>query len=265
MADDLILIKLGGSVLTDKMRRQTFREDHLARLVAEVVRFREQRKAKLIIAHGAGSFGHEAASKYQTKDGALDNNSLLGMAHVASIAEGMNSRVIAEFLKQKVPAVALSPRAMIVTKKQKFESMFAEAIKEILAVNGLPILFGDVVFDLDQGWTIYSSENVLSAVCAALKDTFQIQKLLLVSDTDGVYDGQGKTIPEITSKNFADVSQAIGKARGFDVTGGMRHKVEAALMLAKTGIVSHIINGTKPDVLYNTLLERDVKGTIIHS
>lgn len=264
MKDDLLLIKLGGSVLTDKTRKQTFREDHLTRLVSEVVRFRQQSKTKLIIAHGAGSFGHEAAARYRTKEGIKDSQSLLGMAEVTSIAQDMNSRVIAEFLKQKVPAVALSPRAMLVTKKQKLENMFADAINDILTVNGLPVLFGDVVFDSVQGWTIYSSENVLTAVSTVLKDNFRIKKLLLVSDTDGVYDQNHETIPEITAKNFPKVKSAIGGAEGFDVTGGMRHKVEAALALAQTGISSQIINGTISGDLFKALCSEKVTGTVIY-
>ena len=82
MKDELILIKLGGSVLTDKTKKQVLRADVLTQLISEIKAFRSTHRSKLILAHGAGSFGHEAAKKYRTKEGLTTARSLYGMADV---------------------------------------------------------------------------------------------------------------------------------------------------------------------------------------
>ena len=43
--------------------------------------------------------------------------------------------------------------------------------------------------------------------------------------------------------------EGVGTARGQDVTGGMRHRLESAAALAARGITSWIVDGREPDVL----------------
>jgi isopentenyl phosphate kinase len=71
---ELVLLKLGGSVITDKTRPFTARLDVIERLAAEIKNALTDRgdDLRLIIGHGAGSFGHEAAAK-MTHKGAADS------------------------------------------------------------------------------------------------------------------------------------------------------------------------------------------------
>ena len=58
---NMILLKIGGSVLTDKRRESTLREDNL-RMVARQIA--DAKSSRLILVHGAGSFGHPQVVKY---------------------------------------------------------------------------------------------------------------------------------------------------------------------------------------------------------
>ena len=62
MADDLILMKLGGSVITNK-KSQTpkCRRENITR-IAEII---SKSNKKIIIVHGAGSYAHPLAKKYK--------------------------------------------------------------------------------------------------------------------------------------------------------------------------------------------------------
>jgi isopentenyl phosphate kinase len=67
---ELVLLKLGGSLITDKTRPYTPRLDKLADLATEIAQaLRTHPHLLLILGHGSGSFGHTAAKKYGTKDG----------------------------------------------------------------------------------------------------------------------------------------------------------------------------------------------------
>ena len=66
MADDLILMKLGGSVITNK-KSQTpkCRKKNITR-IAETI---SKSNKKIIIVHGAGSYAHPLAKKYKIGNG----------------------------------------------------------------------------------------------------------------------------------------------------------------------------------------------------
>ena len=85
--ENLILIKLGGSVITDKKKDFTVREENILRLAREVKAALGTGNNKIIIGHGAGSFAHVPAHKYQTKEGLINEiqskdykDSLYGMS-----------------------------------------------------------------------------------------------------------------------------------------------------------------------------------------
>lgn len=55
----MIIVKLGGSVITDKAEYRRFRADTVARLASEIASSGE----RVIVVHGAGSFGHILAKE----------------------------------------------------------------------------------------------------------------------------------------------------------------------------------------------------------
>ena len=70
MTKEIILLKLGGSLITDKDKPYTPRLDKLADLSQEIKTVLDSTPdLLLILGHGSGSFGHTAAKKYGTRDG----------------------------------------------------------------------------------------------------------------------------------------------------------------------------------------------------
>ena len=69
---ELVFLKLGGSLITDKTKPYTVRMDKLGDLANQVARaLQTHPDLLLILGHGSGSFGHTAAKKYGTRDGFL--------------------------------------------------------------------------------------------------------------------------------------------------------------------------------------------------
>ncbi len=77
----LTLIKLGGSVITQKDKEYTFKKSVVKRLAKEI----KKSNKKVLIAHGSGSFGHTSALKYGGMNGYKDT---WGIAKVARDAKG---------------------------------------------------------------------------------------------------------------------------------------------------------------------------------
>ena len=109
--------------------------------------------------------------------------------------------------------------------------------------------------DREQGVAICSTERMLEALASRLP----VRRALWLGETDGVYGEDGRTLPRLSSAEEV----RFGSPAGTDVTGGMRHRVETALSLARLGIRSVLFNGLTPGLLEKALLGEDVPGTVI--
>ena len=56
----MFIIKIGGSVITDKAKQNSFKKDVIDNLAKQI----SKSKKEIILVHGAGSYGHILAKKY---------------------------------------------------------------------------------------------------------------------------------------------------------------------------------------------------------
>jgi len=260
----LILIKLGGSLITDKNKQFTARKKVILRLAKEIKSSLGKLDADLIVGHGSGSFGHVVASKYKTQEGIINKDSLKGFPLVSNAARQINSIVMNVFLKEGIKAVSFSPLSYTFSNKEKKEDVLVKPIRKALEIALIPVIYGDVIMDQKMGFCIYSGEKSLNVLAEEFKDNYSDIKIIYCGETDGVYDESGKTIPEITSKNFNNIKKVLGGSSGVDVTGGMMHKVSEALEIAeKLSIETQIINATKKDELKRSILGKKTLATRI--
>jgi isopentenyl phosphate kinase len=133
--------------------------------------------------------------------------------------------------------------------------MADEPLRLALDAGLLPVVYGDVVMDREQGVAICSTERILEMLAARLP----VRRMLWLGETDGVYGEDGRTLPRLSGLEGVRFTSPAGT----DVTGGMRHRVETALALARKGIRSVIFNGLTPGLLERALLGEAVPGTEI--
>lgn len=263
MKKQLILIKLGGSLITDKNRPFYAKRQVINRLANEIKASLSD-KFDLIIGHGSGSFGHVVASKYHTQNGISDKNGVKGLSLVADAAIQINRIVMQSFLKAKLPVISFAPASFITASNQNLDSVLTKQIKTSLKIGIIPIIYGDVILDDKQGCCIFSGEKILDILAKSLKDKYQSVKIILCGDTNGVLDAKNNTISKISPKSFKAISSFVGKSGGIDVTGGMMHKVEASIKLTTDlGIETYIINGKVSGKLKSVFLENDMKDTTL--
>lgn len=242
---DLVLIKLGGSVITDKSKLFTARVETIKRLVKEIKKKYINKETHLIIGHGQGSFAHIPAAKYQTQKGIVNSNSVFGFAEVSEMAKRPNTILTQEFLKAKIPAVSFSPMSFIYTNKMKVKKILISHIYRAMNLGLIPVVYGDVILDdSKQGFGIYSGETTLDILASKFVKNYRSAKVIYYTDTFGVLDGRGRTIAKITPKNFGKIKKYLKGSGNTDVTGGMVHKVEESLkMVIKLDIEIYIVNG----------------------
>ena len=251
----LTLVKLGGSLITDKRRPGR------ARLAGEIAAAKNL-AGRLIVGHGSGSFGHPAAARHEVHRGVREAAQLLGVARTQARAATLHRLVVEALLDAGAAPFSLAPSSYMTASAGRPVGLSIAPLLHALDRGLLPVTYGDVVLDRRQGATICSTETVFHALVKALRRRgFEVERVLWLGETEGVYDADGALVEEITGANLGRVLAATGAAAGTDVTGGMRHRLETTAALARAGVDSWILDGLVPGALARALAGGEVAGT----
>ena len=275
---ELVLLKLGGSLITDKTRPYTPRLDVMENIAIQIkTALQSHPNLRLVLGHGAGSFGHVPASEYNTRHGlpprptplahrnrdATEDNYWKGFAEVWYQAEMLNRYMMSALYKAEVRAITLPPSASVITSNGKVSVWETTPIRMALSTRIVPVIHGDVVFDEVRGGTILSTEDLFMHLTRALNP----DRILLAGLEKAVwadFPERTRKIDKITPQSYERVSAGVGKADGADVTGGMESKVKQMLELAKESSVAsvQIFSGEEPGNIAQAL-SGETLGTLI--
>lgn len=253
----MILIKLGGSVITDKSRYKTFNKEQVSRLCSEIV----QSGRGTIIVHGAGSYGHVIAKRYSLQKGLVDFSQIPAVAQVQYDVRELNALVVKTLLENGIPAVSVPPGSCFVMENGKLIVKDNEAIRALAHMGVMPILFGDVVMDRSKGFGICSGDQIMEV----LTDIFKPERVVFVSDVDGLYTADPKTNPdaEIIETVTPEVLKSVHSSSTVDdVTGGVVGKMLSMLEACDENRDCVLVNGTVPGRLLSLLKGEEVPCTI---
>lgn len=258
----MIILKLGGSLLTDKTKKFSIRTKVLRRVASEI----KAADKRVIIVHGGGSFGHPIASKYGLSEGFRKKSQLQGVALTRAAMGKFNQMVVEALVKCGINAVSLQPSANIVCENRRIKSFDTSILKKFISLGITPVLYGDVVLDTRQKFCILSGDQIVSY----LAGVFKPEKVIFAVDVDGIFDKNpkkyrdAKLVREIDQRNYRKILARIKPLKN-DVTGGIRGKILELLRLAGKGYESHIINALAAGRLKKSLLGIEVIGTVIRS
>jgi len=265
--DELVFLKLGGSLITDKGREAAAREEVVRRAARETKGALEARpELRLLVGHGSGSFGHFVARRYGLLEG--DPPHWQGYAETGAAAARLDRLVTDIFLAEGVPVVSIQPSASAHCRDGELVFVEAGPIKALLHHGLVPLVYGDVALDEVRGCAIISTEQIF----AYLADHLEPARIVLAGQVEGVFtadplqDQSARLIPEISHHNFRQVELMLAGSHGFDVTGGMLTKVRImyALVQSHPELKVQLISGKRPGMIKQVLLESDLdEGTTI--
>ncbi|HUU74997.1 MAG TPA: isopentenyl phosphate kinase [Methanoregulaceae archaeon] len=228
---EMILLKLGGSVITRKSSAGMIDSDRL-RFLANEIGAREG--ARLAVVHGAGSFGHPEARKYGIVNG-VDASNLEGIFVTHSAVRRLNREVVSALRGGGCEAIGIHPLSSAIAKDGRLISMEYRPLSVMIGLGVVPILHGDVVMDLIKGATIVSGDQLVNYLARNLR----FHRIGLATDVPGILD-RDRVIPFITPDTVGSID--IGDSKAPDVTGGMKGKVREMIELARQGIRSEIFH-----------------------
>ncbi|ELY64468.1 isopentenyl phosphate kinase [Natrinema versiforme] len=220
----MIVLKLGGSVITEKDRPETLDGAALERAADAIAAALDAGLENLVIVHGGGSFGHHNASEHgiSTTAGTRDASAALD---VHGAMKTLNQFVLSRLLDRDVDAVPVHPFSAAHRDGAGQLSLPTGQIETMLGEGFVPVIHGDMIAHAGAGATVISGDELVAALARAL----EADRVGLCSTVPGVLDDDNAVIDRIG--DFETVADVLGASDATDVTGGMAGKVQTLLEL----------------------------------
>lgn len=253
MKSGLLLLKLGGSVVTFKERPLTANIKAINELSSVLASIH----MPAIIVHGGGSFGHYWSVKFKmhTKPDIYDAR---GISIVHESMVSLNEIIVKSMIKEGSKPYGIMP-SVFTTGLEPIRNRIEELSS--IAMGGIiPVTFGDVVHVKRQRYSILSGDALMTILAKALLPS----KIIFTVDVDGVYKNTKtkELIHELNRKTY----KSVGFSRILsDVTGGMRRKIKEAFKIAASGLDVLLVNGLRPERILDAIEGTNFEGTAIRT
>lgn len=262
------VIKYGGSIMENAESKKAFFEDvALLKLVG----------INLVIVHGGGPNISLMLNKLN-----IPTEFIRGLRvtdeHTMEVVEmvlsgKINKEIAGELCKQGISAIGISGRDSNLIKAKKTHAMDGDEKIDIGCVGEVETINQELLLDLidkghlpvispvgaDYAGNIYNinADYVAAAISSALK----AEKLILLSDVEGLYkdfNDKGSFISEATSVEIE------GYIFNGSISGGMIPKMECCIQALNNGTKDiHLIDGRKPHSLLLEIFTNEGIGTMI--
>ncbi len=262
-AAPLVVVKLGGSLLTRKREVEKRRPKVLHRLAVELA---GSGAARLIVLHGAGSFGHPGALRFglarAPAAGTTGPARARGGSIVAAEVRRLHLHVLRELVAAGLSAWSVPAAALARNREGQLIAFEAAAFAEALEGGRVPVSFGDVV--PDDAWGV----SILSADTLALELARRLgaRRVVFASDVPGVLEstapGRRRPVAELTAAVLDRLRPAPAAP---DVTGSIRGKVAAMLAIAGAGADAALISGLTDGAVSRAIRGEAVYGSWAHA
>ncbi len=258
-----VLVKLGGSVITDKQRECHFHRAAAKRLVGELAKA----DVPAVLLHGAGSFGHPAAKRHRI--GVNPVVGAEGRAAVSGILADvglLHAQVVELAHNAGLKPVSVPIHLLCQSEGDDLMDFPVDRIMQLLREGHTPVLSGTLVRDDDLGWRVVSADELM----ATLAEELEPRLAVFATNVDGVHERDPLQYPDarllrrIDGDHVLDGDEGPAASAREDVTGRMAGKLLWAGRIAHTCPVL-VLNGTVRSRLLDALKGKDVTATRIEA
>ncbi len=239
------VVKLGGSIITDKSVDRSFREEVVTSLGRALASSRE----RVVLVHGGGAFGHPMAKKYGLSSSRA-KRSAEGVAETRSAMFELNRLVCQSLRAAGLRPYTFSPYPLYSSAGRKGVAWLEGLLESGLA----PVTFGDVTREAD-GFRIISGDTIAMELSGSLRAS----RCVFVMDVDGIMDSDGRLIEALDP----GVLKEMKKSGSSDATGGILLKVREAVRMASAGTEVAFVSGFRAAEFAKALKQQRFHGTLL--
>jgi isopentenyl phosphate kinase len=229
-----ILLKIGGSVVTDKGGDCAIRMDRIAACAAEIA---GRPALQVALVHGAGSCGHPQAHRHRIHLG-IPPGDPAGITETHGAVVRLNAAIVEALGEAGREAIGIHPLGLCIAANGRLVGPDWRAVDLLLSRGLTPVLHGDVVMDTIRRTSIVSGDQLVASLARGLSP----DRVGIATDVPGVVGKDGRVVERIRRKEAGSIA---GGSRNTDVTGGMEGKLGELLALAEGGIPSAIFHASR--------------------
>jgi len=231
----LIIIKLGGSLITEKTKPFVARKEIIERICKEL----KPAYPNMIITHGTGSFGHPIVLKYKIHKGFHGKDEeRIGISETKYWVNNLTQMIMRSLIDAGIPAFPFHPSSLGVMENGRFVEFNFEPIRGYLKMGIIPIIPADGPYDRKKGALIASGDYLAEVLAKEFKPSV----VIFAMDEDGIIQDDS-LIPELNLKQLESFLERISE--GKDATGGLKGKLKHVVNILKMGIPVKLVNGLK--------------------
>ena len=255
--EDFIVIKMGGSVLSDKKLFNTLIED---------IAVLNKLGLSIFLIHGGGAKISSKLNELKIKSNFINGLRITDektINSVESVLIEFNKEIVKSLENQSCKAKQISSKENNVITVEPISSALGfvgkpsnikiERLINLVKSNEIPVIASLGLDDNGQTFNI-NADTVAGSIAKELN----ARRLLILSDVEGVLDKKKELISEINSKKAKEmISEGI-------ISGGMIPKINNCLDVAINGVKAVcIIDGRKKHSILFELLSDKGSGTLI--
>ena len=255
--EDFIVIKMGGSVLSDKKLFNTLIED---------IAVLNKLGLSIFLIHGGGAKISSKLNELKIKSNFINGLRVTDektINSVESVLIEFNKEIVKSLENQSCKAKQISSKENNVITVEPISSALGfvgkpsnikiERLINLVKSNEVPVIASLGLDDNGQTFNI-NADTVAGSIAKELN----ARRLLILSDVEGVLDKKKELISEINSKKAKEmISEGI-------ISGGMIPKINNCLDVAINGVKAVcIIDGRKKHSILFELLSDEGSGTLI--
>jgi len=253
----MLLVKLGGSVVTEKAHLRTPRSAAIRRLARELASLGEP----LLIVHGAGSYGHILASRHRLNEGGSTLPRRQVAARVQADVRELDGLVVRALNRAGLAAIPIPPSAVLSLDDGRVSTMDLTPFLEFASMEFTPVTFGDVVRDVRRGFSVCSGDLLMLELARA----FRPKRAVFAADVDGLFtvDPKRRRAARLLETVAPDDLSRIefSSSSRTDVTGSIEGKLRRMFEIADHAGECLIVNGNVKNRVRDALRGRHVVGT----
>ncbi len=235
----LVIVKFGGSVITDKNHPLSLNQVALDSLSKTL----SMHPSKKVIVHGGGSFGHHYAKMAGLNTRCKFVDDIKQIALIRKSMLELNAHVI-----NSLYLYGLNPYTIAPFYWSKSLNGLKALLYKLLSQNVCPVFFGDVL-PCNRGFKILSGDDISYFLCRMLKPS----RMIFCINVDGIFPSSNMKGPIIRELDPKVVEKIMAKKSSIDVTGGIVRKIKIAYKISKLGVDVFFVNGSKPDDFFKAL------------
>lgn len=250
-----IIIKLGSSTLTHKTGRLNIRRmTKLVRIISDL--YNSGKEIIIVssgsVAMGMGKLGFSKKPKdMPTKQAAA----AVGQCELMRVYDDMFEKY-----GITVAQILVTKRIMIPENLVNVQN----TLETLISLGAVPIVNENDTVSIDELELEIGENDSLAAIVAEVAEA---DLLIILSDIDGLYTDNPRENPDAEPvyvvENIDESIEKMAGGRGTELgTGGMATKINAAKIASAAGIDMVIMNGRKPELLYDLFDDKENIGTV---